>query len=64
VKIENLPRIGQPVVDENLQPVGRVFDIMGPVSSPYAAVKPGIPEPQKLVRKMLYCSSQREERRR
>jgi len=64
VKIENLPKIGQPVVDENLQPVGRVFDIMGPVSSPYAAVKPEIPEPQKLVRKMLYCSLQREERRR
>lgn len=40
VKLENLPRIGDKVVDENLNVIGEVFDILGPVSAPYAAVKP------------------------
>ncbi len=64
VKIENLPKIGQPVVDESLRKVGRVFDIIGPVGSPYASVRPEIHEPQKLVDKMLYTSPRKEERRR
>jgi RNA-binding protein len=54
VKAENPPKIGTEVVDENLQVVGRVFDIIGPVSSPYAIVKPSVSEPGKLVNKQLY----------
>ena len=56
VKIENLPKIGENVVDENLKPIGKVFDILGPVSSPYAAVKPATREIEKLVNKVLYVS--------
>jgi len=56
VKIENLPKIGENVVDENLKPIGKVFDILGPVSSPYAAVKPATREIEKLVNKTLYVS--------
>jgi len=56
VKIENLPKIGENVVDENLKPFGKVFDILGPVSSPYAAVKPATREIEKLVNKVLYVS--------
>jgi RNA-binding protein len=54
VKAENPPKIGTEVVDENLQSVGKVFDIIGPVSAPYAVVKPTVREPDKLVNKQLY----------
>jgi RNA-binding protein len=63
-KVENAPRIGDAVVDENLKPVGKVFDIFGPVSSPYAAVRPTLQEPEKLVNRALYVlpSERRKER--
>jgi len=54
IKVEKVPKIGEKVVDENLKPIGRVFDIFGPVSSPYIAVKPTIQEPEKLTNKVLY----------
>ena len=54
VKTEKAPKIGSEVVDENLNAVGRVFDIIGPVSSPYAVVKSTLREPAKLVNKPVY----------
>jgi len=54
IRIENIPKIGETVVDENLKPIGKISDVFGPVCSPYAAVKPTIREPQKLTNKMLY----------
>jgi len=54
LKSENLPRIGDKVVNENLQSVGMVFDIFGPTSSPYVAIKPNVKEPQNLVNNVLY----------
>ena len=42
VKAENSPKMGFEVVDENLNVVGKVFDIIGPVSAPYAIIKPSI----------------------
>ena len=54
VKSEQAPRIGSEVVDENLDVVGKVFDIIGPVSAPYAVVKPTIREPTKLLNKSVY----------
>ena len=54
VKTENTPKMGAEVVDENLKVVGKVFDIIGPVSAPYAVVKPTIREPDKLVNKPVY----------
>ena len=54
VKTENPPKLGSEVVDENLVVVGKVFDIIGPVSSPYAVIKPTIREPAKLVNKPVY----------
>ena len=56
VKVENIPRIGETVVDEDLKPIGKISDVFGPVSSPYVAVKPTIREPKKLVNKILYVS--------
>jgi rRNA processing protein Gar1 len=54
VKSEQAPRIGSEVVDEDLNIVGKVFDIIGPISAPYAVVKPTIREPAKLLDKQLY----------
>ncbi len=54
VKVEKIPKIGGTVVDENLRHVGEVFDIFGPVSSPYVAVKPKVSKPEVLVNKVLY----------
>jgi rRNA processing protein Gar1 len=64
VKIENIPGIGETVVDENLKPVGKVFDIFGPVSAPYATIKPTVHEAEKLAGKMLYVLPSKGERRR
>ena len=54
VKTEKAPKIGSEVVDENLNVVGKVFDIIGPVSAPYAVVKPTVREPAKLLNKPVY----------
>jgi len=54
VKTENSPKMGFEVVDENLNVVGKVFDIIGPVSAPYAVIKPSIKDPEKLVNKPVY----------
>ena len=54
VKTENPPKLGSEVVDENLVVVGKVFDIIGPVTAPYAVVKPTIKDPAKLVNKPVY----------
>ena len=37
---EDHPRIGTAAVDEQLNDVGRVVDVFGPVSRPYLAVTP------------------------
>ena len=54
LKAENIPRIGDKVIDENLKPVGMVFDVFGPTSSAYVAVKPKIQDPQRLLNRVLY----------
>jgi len=54
LKAENIPRIGDRVVDENLSNVGAVLDVFGPVSSPYVAVRPSVEEPSRLVASVLY----------
>jgi RNA-binding protein len=62
VKTDKTPSIGSTVVDENLKVVGKIFDIIGPVSSPYAVVKPAIKEPEKLTNKQLYLLLSKNER--
>jgi RNA-binding protein len=64
VKVENVPRLGGTVVDENLKTVGSVFDLFGPVSAPYVAVRPIVKELDKLTNKVLYVlpSARRKER--
>ena len=64
VKTGKTPQIGSAVVDENLKVIGKIFDIIGPMSSPYAVVKPAIKEPGKLANKQLYLLLSRKERSR
>jgi RNA-binding protein len=59
VKIDKPLRLGTSVIDENLKVVGRIFDIIGPVSSPYAVVRASIKDPEKLSNKQLYVSPSR-----
>lgn len=54
VKVENVPKIGEKVVDENMKPVGNVFDIIGPIHASYAIIKPKTKETTKLVSQTLY----------
>ncbi|UCE16075.1 MAG: H/ACA RNA-protein complex protein Gar1 [Candidatus Bathyarchaeota archaeon] len=65
LKAENLPRIGDKVVNKQLKPVGTIFDVFGPTSSPYVAVKPNVGEPHHLVNHVLYAipSSKKKRRR-
>ncbi|MHB9285797.1 H/ACA ribonucleoprotein complex subunit GAR1 [Halobacteriales archaeon Cl-PHB] len=50
--------IGTEVVDENLEDVGRVVDVFGPVGRPYLAVSPdGGVRPATLVGSVLYDRS-------
>jgi RNA-binding protein len=62
VKIDKPPKMGAAVIDENLKTVGRIFDIIGPVTSPYAVIKPSVKNPEKLVSRQLYVSSSKKER--
>ena len=62
VKLDKAPKMGAAVIDENLQIVGRIFDVIGPVSSPYAVIKPSVRTPEKLVSKQLYVSPSQKER--
>jgi RNA-binding protein len=64
VKAENAPRIGSSVVDENLKTVGKVFDVIGPVTSPYAVVRPSVRELERLANKPLYLLPSMKERSR
>lgn len=38
VKANFAPKLLQTVYDERLRPVGRVYDVFGPVSSPYVSI--------------------------
>jgi RNA-binding protein len=62
VKTDKPPKIGSTVVNENLKLVGKIFDVTGPVSSPYAIVKPSIKEPERLTAKQLYLLLSKTER--
>ncbi|TDA28263.1 MAG: hypothetical protein DSO00_05940 [Archaeoglobi archaeon] len=40
IKPTNLPKIGEKVVTRKMEQIGIVYDIIGPVISPYALIKP------------------------
>lgn len=67
LKADNVPRIGDQAMDEDLKAVGMVFDVFGPVANPYVAVRPSVDEPSRYVQHVLYAAPSkagREKRRR
>lgn len=63
IKPKKPHKIGTIVVDEKLKVVGKIFDIIGPTSSPYIIVKPTIKKPEKLVDEKLYSVLSKNKRR-
>lgn len=52
---ETHPEIGEAVVDERLQEMGRIVDVFGPVERPYLAVSPADElDPDRLLGTVLY----------
>jgi RNA-binding protein len=54
VKTEKLPKLGSTVVNEKLETVGKIFDVIGPTSSPYVIVKPSVKKPDVQANNQLY----------
>ncbi|MDW8003265.1 MAG: Gar1/Naf1 family protein [Thermofilaceae archaeon] len=57
IKAEALPKLGAQVYDSTANVIGYVYDIIGPVSSPYVVVKvssPRIKQPEYLLNRLLY----------
>jgi RNA-binding protein len=54
VRAESLSRLGTTVVDNNLDKIGRVFDVLGPVKEPYISVKLNVRDPEKYIGQVLY----------
>ena len=48
------PDIGATVLDDALETVGRVVDVMGPVSRPYLVISPEGRSPASLLNERLY----------
>lgn len=59
LRAESDVRIGDDVFDGNGRRVGTVFDILGPVSSPYVAVKPRIEAAERYVGEPLFSVMKR-----
>lgn len=54
LEAENEVRIGESVFDESGRRVGTVFDLFGPVSRSFVAVKPRIMDPESLLDEALF----------
>lgn len=54
LKVESKPRIGDAVLDGGGERIGTVFDLFGPVSNPFVAVKPRVDDPERYVGEPLF----------
>ncbi|MFQ6053930.1 MAG: H/ACA ribonucleoprotein complex subunit GAR1 [Candidatus Bathyarchaeia archaeon] len=59
LKAEGAARIGDAVLNDDGKRVGTVFDIFGPVSSPFVAVKPSVEAPRRYVGEPLFWERRR-----
>jgi rRNA processing protein Gar1 len=51
------PKIGDEVVNKEAEYIGKIYEIFGPTSSPYVAVKTNVENPQRFVSQILYAIS-------
>ena len=60
LKTQITPKLGQPVFNSKKKRVGNVYELFGPVNSPYVIIKPasGI-SPQKLIGMSLYIMEEK-----
>ena len=54
LKSEKNVRMGEAIFDEKGRKIGVVFDIFGPVASPFIAVKPTVASPERYVGEPLF----------
>jgi RNA-binding protein len=54
LKAENNSKIGDPVFNSGGKKVGLIFDIFGPVKTPFISVRPRIKDPERLVGEPLF----------
>ena len=54
LEAETEVRIGEAILDESGRRVGTVFDLFGPVSGPFVAVKPRTKDPESLLGEALF----------
>ena len=59
LKAESNVRIGDAVHDDDGKKVGTVFDLFGPVSKPFMAVKPRVDDPERYVGEPLFWGRRR-----
>ena len=50
----SLPRIGTTAYDEDLNKIGNVIEIFGPIKQPYLSIKPSVSRPDRYIGKILY----------
>ncbi|AHF80068.1 Gar1/Naf1 family protein [Thermococcus paralvinellae] len=58
-----VPSLNDLVVDKNLQTIGIVKDVFGPVKMPYVAVKPKVKNPEKYIGQVLYVDERKRRKR-
>lgn len=61
LRTDVVPKIGTPTFNNQLETVGAVFDVFGPISNPYVAVKPRVKNPEDYVGQPLYIEAAEEE---
>ena len=52
---DSYPDVGTELIDEDLEDVGQVVDVFGPVGRPYLAVVPEAENPATLVGRTVYA---------
>ena len=50
-------RTGTKVLLAKDKPVGRVFDIFGPIKNPYVSIDPSIKDPDRCIGRVLYIQT-------
>jgi len=63
VRSQRETKIGQRVFDDGPRQVGAVFDVFGPTSSPYIAVRPSVGNPEKIVNQTVYLVEEEKRKR-